>query len=242
MQEKGAAAPTALKPRELGSRALEQLRQAIRAVFDSWDSDRAKVYRRLNDIPGGWGTAVNVQAMVFGNMGETSATGVAFTRNPSTGESRLYGEFLINAQGEDVVAGIRNTDDLDKLGEHAQHQRLVDEMLRYVSPVQYFRRTATSDTELNVRVFGDADALKEEYEAIVKAGHELAHHGYTHTSPSRLSHMVRRLEDKGWVERTPATDDARGNVGRTNYDTDWWRPHWLAAGRPPGGRRRDAPS
>ena len=85
----------------------EQLWGAIRAVFDSWDSDRAKVYRRLNDISGAWGTAVNVQAMVFGNMGDTSATGVAFTRDPATGEKAYYGEWLVNAQGEDVVAGIR---------------------------------------------------------------------------------------------------------------------------------------
>ena len=84
-----------------------QLWGAIAAVFDSWDSDRAKVYRRLNDIPGDWGTAVNVQAMVFGNMGDTSATGVAFTRDPATGERAYYGEWLVNAQGEDVVAGIR---------------------------------------------------------------------------------------------------------------------------------------
>ena len=85
----------------------EQLWGAIAAVFDSWDADRAKVYRRLNDIPSDWGTAVNVQAMVFGNMGDTSATGVAFTRDPATGERAYYGEYLINAQGEDVVAGIR---------------------------------------------------------------------------------------------------------------------------------------
>ena len=85
----------------------EQLWGAIGAVFDSWESDRAKVYRRLNDIPADWGTAVNVQAMVFGNMGETSATGVAFTRDPATGERAYYGEWLVNAQGEDVVAGIR---------------------------------------------------------------------------------------------------------------------------------------
>jgi len=85
----------------------EQLWGAIAAVFDSWDSDRAKVYRRLNDIPADWGTAVNVQAMVFGNMGDTSATGVAFTRDPATGTRAYYGEYLINAQGEDVVAGIR---------------------------------------------------------------------------------------------------------------------------------------
>src|SRR5918994_1596608 len=85
----------------------EQLWGAIGAVFSSWMNHRAITYRRLHDIPESWGTAVNVQAMVFGNMGETSATGVAFTRNPSTGEKMLYGEFLINAQGEDVVAGIR---------------------------------------------------------------------------------------------------------------------------------------
>ncbi len=86
---------------------LAQLWTAMGAVFESWESDRAKVYRRLNSIPGDWGTAVNVQAMVFGNMGDTSATGVAFTRDPATGENAYYGEFLINAQGEDVVAGIR---------------------------------------------------------------------------------------------------------------------------------------
>lgn len=85
----------------------EQLWGAIGAVFSSWMNNRAMTYRRLHDIPESWGTAVNVQAMVFGNMGDTSATGVAFTRNPSTGEKQLYGEFLVNAQGEDVVAGIR---------------------------------------------------------------------------------------------------------------------------------------
>jgi pyruvate,orthophosphate dikinase len=90
----------------------EQLWGAIGAVFSSWMNARAVTYRRLHDIPESWGTAVNVQAMVFGNMGETSATGVAFTRNPSTGESKLYGEFLINAQGEDVVAGIRTPQDI----------------------------------------------------------------------------------------------------------------------------------
>ncbi len=90
----------------------DQLWGAIGAVFSSWMNARAVTYRKLHNIPESWGTAVNVQAMVFGNMGETSATGVAFTRNPSTGESRLYGEFLINAQGEDVVAGIRTPQDI----------------------------------------------------------------------------------------------------------------------------------
>ena len=90
---------------------------AVKAVFRSWDNPRAIVYRRMNDIPGDWGTAVNVQAMVFGNMGETSGTGVAFTRNPSTGEKGIYGEYLINAQGEDVVAGVRTPQPISKLAE-----------------------------------------------------------------------------------------------------------------------------
>ena len=95
----------------------EQLMGAVKAVFRSWDNPRAIVYRRMNDIPGDWGTAVNVQAMVFGNMGETSGTGVAFTRNPSTGEKGIFGEYLINAQGEDVVAGVRTPQPISKLAE-----------------------------------------------------------------------------------------------------------------------------
>src|SRR5471030_3276260 len=94
--------------------AHAQLWGAIGAVFGSWMNQRAITYRRLHEIPENWGTAVNVQAMVFGNMGETSATGVAFTRNPSTGEKKLYGEFLINAQGEDVVAGIRTPQEISE--------------------------------------------------------------------------------------------------------------------------------
>ena len=99
--------------------AEDQLWGAIGAVFGSWNADRAKIYRRLNGIPGDWGTAVNVQAMVFGNMGESSATGVAFTRNPSTGERDYYGEYLINAQGEDVVAGIRTPQYLTRAAREA---------------------------------------------------------------------------------------------------------------------------
>ena len=97
----------------------DQLWGAIAAVFGSWMGQRAITYRRLNNIPGDWGTAVNVQAMVFGNMGETSATGVAFTRNPSTGENALYGEFLVNAQGEDVVAGIRTPQNITEAARKA---------------------------------------------------------------------------------------------------------------------------
>ena len=94
-----------------------QLMEAVKAVFRSWDNERAIVYRRMNDIPGDWGTAVNVQSMVFGNMGNTSGTGVAFTRNPSTGAKGIYGEYLINAQGEDVVAGIRTPQPITRLEE-----------------------------------------------------------------------------------------------------------------------------
>ncbi len=94
-----------------------QLMEAIKAVFRSWNNDRAITYRRLNGIPGSWGTAVNVQEMVYGNMGDTSGTGVAFTRNPSTGENKLYGEYLMNAQGEDVVAGVRTPETIDHLND-----------------------------------------------------------------------------------------------------------------------------
>ena len=95
----------------------EQLMAAVEAVFRSWMNDRAITYRRLNDIPSSWGTAVNVQEMVYGNRGETSGTGVAFTRNPATGENKLFGEYLMNAQGEDVVAGIRTPQSIDTLKE-----------------------------------------------------------------------------------------------------------------------------
>ncbi|MCR5072322.1 MAG: pyruvate, phosphate dikinase, partial [Clostridiales bacterium] len=109
-QEKGTEFPQ--DPRE-------QLIEAVKAVFRSWDNPRADVYRRMNDIPYSWGTAVNVQSMVFGNMGNDCGTGVAFTRNPSTGEKALYGEFLMNAQGEDVVAGIRTPSQISEL-QHSQ--------------------------------------------------------------------------------------------------------------------------
>src|SRR5262245_183908 len=102
----------------------EQLWGAIGAVFGSWHNTRAKTYRRLNGIPDGWGTAVNVQAMVFGNLGDTSATGVAFTRNPSTGAHELYGEFLLNAQGEDVVAGIRTPQPLTEAARQEAGEKL----------------------------------------------------------------------------------------------------------------------
>ncbi len=114
--------------KEFPSDPKEQLMGAIQAVFRSWDNPRANVYRRDNDIPYSWGTAVNVQMMAFGNMGETSGTGVAFTRNPATGEKALFGEFLMNAQGEDVVAGVRTPQTIDQLAEvmPEAYQQFVD--------------------------------------------------------------------------------------------------------------------
>ncbi len=116
------------KGTEFPQEPTEQLIEAVTAVFRSWDNPRAIYYRRMNDIPGDWGTAVNVQAMVFGNMGDTSGTGVAFTRNPSTGEAKIYGEYLINAQGEDVVAGIRTPQPITKL--HEDMPEVFDEFMR----------------------------------------------------------------------------------------------------------------
>ncbi len=113
---------------------IEQLFGAIKAVFRSWDNPRAVYYRRLNDIPSDWGTAVNIQSMVFGNLGDTSGTGVAFSRNPATGEPGLYGEYLMNAQGEDVVAGIRTPLTIDQL--KAQNQGLYDEFQAIVTRLE----------------------------------------------------------------------------------------------------------
>ena len=119
----------------------EQLLGAVKAVFRSWDNPRAIVYRRMNDIPSSWGTAVNVQSMVFGNMGDTSGTGVAFTRNPSTGEKGIYGEYLINAQGEDVVAGVRTPQPISKLEEdmpecYAEFMKLAEKLENHYRDMQ----------------------------------------------------------------------------------------------------------
>jgi len=113
---------------------VEQLFGAIKAVFRSWDNPRAVYYRRMNDIPSDWGTAVNVQSMVFGNMGDTSGTGVAFSRNPATGDKGLYGEFLMNAQGEDVVAGIRTPQTIDQLKE--QNPDVYDQFVTIVNKLE----------------------------------------------------------------------------------------------------------
>lgn len=130
---------------------LSQLRMAIAAVFDSWNTRRAIEYRAIHHIPDTWGTAVNVQAMVFGNLGETSGTGVAFTRNPSTGEPDLYGEFLLNAQGEDVVAGIRTPQVIDQLARklplvYAQLMRITNRLERHYRDMQDIEFTIENGT------------------------------------------------------------------------------------------------
>ena len=119
----------------------EQLMGAIKAVFRSWDNPRANVYRRDNDIPYSWGTAVNVQSMAFGNMGDDCGTGVAFTRNPATGEKKLFGEFLTNAQGEDVVAGVRTPSPISKLHEempavYEQFAAIADRLEKHYKDMQ----------------------------------------------------------------------------------------------------------
>ena len=119
----------------------EQLIEAVKAVFRSWNTDRAKTYRKLNDIPEEWGTAVNVQSMVYGNTGNNSGTGVCFTRNPATGEKKLFGEFLINAQGEDVVAGIRTPEAIEKLNEimpecYSEFERICETLEKHYKDMQ----------------------------------------------------------------------------------------------------------
>lgn len=127
--------------KDFPSDPVEQLMGAVTAVFRSWDNPRAIYYRRMNDIPSDWGTAVNVQMMVFGNMGTTSGTGVAFSRNPSTGEPKLYGEYLMNAQGEDVVAGVRTPHSIDQLkqeNEAVYHEfcAIVDKLEKHYRDMQ----------------------------------------------------------------------------------------------------------
>ncbi|NQY39679.1 MAG: pyruvate, phosphate dikinase [Henriciella sp.] len=141
--------------------AREQLWGAIGAVFGSWMNDRAILYRKLNDIPAEWGTAVNVQSMVFGNMGETSATGVAFTRDPSTGANTFYGEFLTNAQGEDVVAGIRTPAPISRA--RANELKSDEAPLEEVMPAVYKQLTDVADTlEAHYRDMQDIEFTVED--------------------------------------------------------------------------------
>ena len=182
----------ALYKKEMGEEfpqdAKIQLMEAITAVFRSWDNPRANVYRRLNDIPGNWGTAVNVQQMVFGNKGETSGTGVAFSRNPSTGEKKLFAEYLMNAQGEDVVAGIRTPQSISKLKDdmpkiYDQFVKIVDTLERHYKDMQdmeftieegklYFLQTRngkrTAQAALKIAVDLVAEGMLSKEEAILK--------------------------------------------------------------------------
>ena len=170
--------------------AKEQLMESVKAVFRSWDNPRAIVYRRLNDIPGSWGTAVNVQAMVFGNMGDDCGTGVAFTRNPSTGEKKLYGEYLMNAQGEDVVAGIRTPNPIAQLADDmpevykqfTEIEQTLEDHYRDMQDMEYTieggklfmlqtrdgKRTATAALKIAVDLVNEGKLTKEE--AILKVG------------------------------------------------------------------------
>ncbi len=172
--------------------ARDQLRRAMRAVFDSWEAPRAKVYRRTYDIPDDLGTAVNVVQMVFGNKGDTSGTGVCFTRSPSTGESILFGEFLVNAQGEDVVAGIRTPEPISRMAEELpqayaqlvetlarleQHYRdmqdiefTVEEGRLYLLQTRTGKRTAQAALRIAVEMEGEALISKEEAVARIDPG------------------------------------------------------------------------
>ncbi len=176
------------KGEEFPSDPKLQLIESITAVFRSWDNPRAIVYRRMNDIPSSWGTAVNVQAMVFGNKGETSGTGVAFSRNPSTGEKKIYAEYLMNAQGEDVVAGIRTPEDISTLEQrnpevYKQFMDIVHKLENHYKDMQdmeftiedgtlYFlqtrngKRTAQAALKIAVNLVEEGMATKEE--AILK--------------------------------------------------------------------------
>ncbi|NDL68867.1 pyruvate, phosphate dikinase, partial [Anaerotalea alkaliphila] len=165
-----------------------QLMDCVTAVFDSWNNERAIVYRRMHDIPGSWGTAVNVQSMVFGNMGDTSGTGVAFTRNPATGEKKIYGEYLLNAQGEDVVAGIRTPEPISRLEQdmpavYRQFMEIADKLENHYKDMQdmeftieeeklYFLQTRsgkrTAHAALRVAVELVEEGLCTEEEALMK--------------------------------------------------------------------------
>jgi pyruvate,orthophosphate dikinase len=199
-----------------------QLLEAVKAVFRSWDNPRAIVYRRLNDIPGDWGTAVNVQEMVYGNMGEDSGTGVAFTRNPSTGERKLYGEYLINAQGEDVVAGIRTPKDIvtlnDKMPDvYKQFVEIATKLEKHYSDMQDMeftiergklfmlqtrngKRTAAAALKISVDLVDEGMCSKEE--AVMKV------------EPKQLDALLHpNFEDKALSEAIPVAKGLPASPG-----------------------------
>src|SRR5919202_1466436 len=183
--------------------AREQLRRAVRAVFDSWDNPRAQVYRRAHHIPDDLGTAVNVVQMVFGNKGDESGTGVAFTRDPSTGEQGLYGEFLANAQGEDVVAGIRTPEPLEQMRERlpAAFDQLLETMRRleeHYRDVQDIEFTVEDDRLYLLQTRSAkrtaAAALKAAVE-MVEEGLISEEHAVARIDPSQLDQLLHPMLD-----------------------------------------------
>jgi pyruvate,orthophosphate dikinase len=188
---------------ELPSKPLEQLRLAIGAVFRSWENDRADAYRKLNQIPSTWGTAVTVQSMVFGNMGDDSGTGVAFTRNPATGEDEFYGEFLVDAQGEDVVAGVRTP---QKIGELAARWPAIAPQLEKVRGTLERHYREMQDIEFTIergRLYVlQTRTGKRTGMAAVRIAVEMAEQGLItrdeallHVNPEALNHLLRPIFD-----------------------------------------------
>ena len=200
----------------------EQLMGAVKAVFRSWNNQRAIVYRRMNDIPSSWGTAVNVQSMVFGNTGDESGTGVAFTRNPATGDPHLYGEFLMNAQGEDVVAGIRTPQSIDQLKEvmpevYDQFAAIADKLEKHYKDMQDMeftiekgklymlqtrngKRTAQAALKIAVDMVDEGMLTKEE--AIMKV------------EPKQLDALLHpRFDDESLKAATPVTKGLPASPG-----------------------------
>ena len=200
----------------------EQLMGAVKAVFRSWNNQRAIVYRRMNDIPSSWGTAVNVQSMVFGNTGDESGTGVAFTRNPATGDPHLYGEFLMNAQGEDVVAGIRTPQSIDQLKEvmpevYEQFAAIADKLEKHYKDMQDMeftiekgklymlqtrngKRTAQAALKIAVDMVDEGMLTKEE--AIMKV------------EPKQLDALLHpRFDDESLKAATPVTKGLPASPG-----------------------------
>ena len=188
---------------DLPSSPLEQLRLAIGAVFRSWENDRADAYRKLNHIPSSWGTAVTVQSMVFGNMGESSGTGVAFTRNPATGEDEFYGEFLVDAQGEDVVAGIRTPQKMEELAARwpaiaAQLETVRGTLERHYREMQDIEFTIESGRlyVLQTRT-GKRTGMAAVRIAVEMAGQKLIsrEEALLHVNPEALNHLLRPIFD-----------------------------------------------
>jgi pyruvate, orthophosphate dikinase len=209
---------------------FEQLRFAINAVFQSWDSDRAGKYRRINKISGLRGTAVNVQAMVYGNMGKNSGTGVCFTRNPSTGENKLYGEFLVDAQGEDVVAGIRTPEDIQHMADHfpQAYKQLITTVARleghysnmqdieftiqegtlYILQTRSGKRTGTAAIKIAVDLVDEGVVTKRQ---AVRDLVEPAHLDQLTPPPVQRRHIIFRRSN--WT-RAPRFARRRGRSGR----------------------------